>query len=116
MRHPCHADQCSVNIAPKFLMCARHWAMVPRRLQRELWAAYEPGQEDRKDPTPEYLVIQERCVTAVAVKEGLITSEVAEERVLRRSEEAGFISQMLPLFYQASTSPQGTQERLDLGD
>lgn len=115
MKHPCHADRCSVDVDPSMLMCGRHWRMVPRGLQRELWAAYVPGQERRKDPTPEYLVVQERCVCAVAVKELWITPEEADGRIQRRMEESGFIARILPLFY-GSESPPGVQEQLDLGD
>lgn len=49
-----------------------HWAMVPRRLQRELWATYRPGQEDDKDPTAEYL-------RAVAEKEQHPADEIDAE-------------------------------------
>lgn len=27
------------------LMCLRHWKMVPKDLQREVWRTYQPGQE-----------------------------------------------------------------------
>jgi len=38
-------------------MCGRHWRMVPKKMQNELWAVYVPGQETRKDPTSEYLEV-----------------------------------------------------------
>jgi hypothetical protein len=52
------------------LFCFRHWRMVPRPLQRRVWAAYVPGQEIRKDPTDEYLEVQKEAVTEVARREG----------------------------------------------
>lgn len=96
MSHPCHADNCDVEIDPSRLACLKHWRMVPRALQKELWAEYVPGQEDRKDPTPEYLVVQERCVVAIAVKEGHLTPEEADDRIQRRMEDAGLMAEILP--------------------
>jgi hypothetical protein len=68
--HICHALGCKVEVPPKMLMCRAHWAMVPRALQREVWAKYVPGQEIRKDPTEEYLDVMKRAINAVAKREG----------------------------------------------
>lgn len=43
--------------------------MVPRDLQTAVWAYYRPGQEVRKDPTPEYLSAAQAAIDAVAAKE-----------------------------------------------
>lgn len=69
--HVCHATRCNVKVPPKMLMCLKHWKMVPRALQREVWAAYVPGQEIRKDPTDQYLEVQRRAVEAVERREGI---------------------------------------------
>ncbi len=66
MNHECHAINCTRIVPPKFLMCATHWRMVPKPLQARVWAAYVPGQEIRKDPTPEYMDAQQAAVAAVA--------------------------------------------------
>lgn len=55
MQHYCHVKGCQKRVAPKFLMCAPHWRLVPQGLQRAVWRLYRPGQEITKDPTPEYL-------------------------------------------------------------
>lgn len=68
--HTCHADGCNVEVPPKLLMCAPHWRMVPKALQRRVWATYVPGQEVRKDPTSEYLEAMRAAVAAVAEQEG----------------------------------------------
>jgi len=52
-------------------MCRKHWFMVPRALQRQVWALYRPGQEVRKDPSPEYLDAATAAVEAVAKAEGI---------------------------------------------
>ena len=31
-------------------MCGRHWAMVPKHVQRAVWRAYQPGQCDGEPP------------------------------------------------------------------
>ena len=56
-RHTCHAHGCDTPVAPRLFMCGRHWRMVPKKMQNELWAVYVPGQETRKDPTSEYLEV-----------------------------------------------------------
>jgi hypothetical protein len=67
--HHCHARGCEKEVPPKLLMCLPHWRMVPRDLQRAVWATYVPGQEVRKDPTPEYIQAHLAAVEAVARKE-----------------------------------------------
>lgn len=68
--HRCHARFCSTSVPPRMLMCTAHWRMVPYRLQTDVWDAYVPGQEVRKDPTPEYLKAARAAINAVAEKEG----------------------------------------------
>lgn len=67
--HTCHAINCTQAVPPRLFMCRRHWYMVPKPLRDALWAAYVPGQERRKDPTPEYLDAAMVCVAAVATAE-----------------------------------------------
>lgn len=50
--------------------CLPHWRMVPKPLQAALWSVYRPGQEIRKDPTPQYLFAQALCVIAIGRREG----------------------------------------------
>ena len=68
-RHICHAKGCRIVVPPSKFMCLRHWRMVPKKLQDAIWAAYVPGQENRKDPTPEYLEAASAAIAAVAAKE-----------------------------------------------
>lgn len=53
------------------LMCPRHWRMVPKPLQRAVWATYVDGQEDRKDPSAAYIEAALAAVAAVAKAEGI---------------------------------------------
>jgi hypothetical protein len=81
MKHTCHALRCETSVPPKMFMCLKHWRMVPRLLQSEVWATYVPGQEVRKDPTDEYLEVTKRARRAVAEREGLTLTDT-EERML----------------------------------
>ncbi len=38
MGHKCHALQCNNACPPAYLMCAKHWAMVPPATQRAVYA------------------------------------------------------------------------------
>ncbi len=44
-----------MEIPPSLFMCKPHWFRLPRNLRARIWAAYVPGQEIRKDPTPRYV-------------------------------------------------------------
>lgn len=67
--HLCHAKGCDVSVPPRMLMCRPHWRMVPRPLQDAVWDEYQPGQENRKDPTDDYLAAAQAAIDAVAAKE-----------------------------------------------
>lgn len=69
--HVCHATGCDTQVPPRMLMCRKHWFMVPREIQAQVWAKYVLGQEIRKDPTPEYLEAMIEAIRAVEKKEGL---------------------------------------------
>lgn len=70
MIHTCHVPRCSTTCPPKHLMCARHWRMVPRHLQKKVWDTYVTGQEVRKDPTPEWHEAADAAIAAVTQLEG----------------------------------------------
>lgn len=70
--HTCHARDCATNVPPRMFMCARHWRMIPKAMQDELWAAYVPGQERRMDPTAAYLDVAMKLVEYVALREAAL--------------------------------------------
>lgn len=69
-KHRCHAIACKQCVPPRMFMCLKHWRMVPRDLQKEVWRNYTPGQEITKSPTAEYLLIAKQAVEHVAIIEG----------------------------------------------
>lgn len=70
VRHLCHAYDCETAVKPALFMCRKHWYMVPITLRRAIWAAYVPGQEERKDPSEEYLEVAQHAIDIVRFKEG----------------------------------------------
>lgn len=69
--HRCHALRCNTPVPELYLMCRRHWFMVPMDLRAAVLALYRPGQEVRKDPSEEYVNAAWAAVQAVADKEGI---------------------------------------------
>jgi hypothetical protein len=67
--HTCLARGCGLIVAPRLLMCRRHWRMVPPELQRAVWHHYRPGQERDKRPSALYLESAQRAIEAVAHRE-----------------------------------------------
>ena len=51
-------------------MCKRHWFMLPKVLRDRIWATYVPGQENRKDPSLDYLEAMEATTSYIAKLEG----------------------------------------------
>ena len=71
MPHTCHAEGCKIAVPPRMFMHIGHWRMLPRSMQRAIWAAYVPGQENRKDPSEEYLEAAHNAIEYIATREGL---------------------------------------------
>lgn len=69
LAHHCHAQGCEVEVPPSKLMCANHWRMVPRELQRCVWNFYRDGQEVDKKPSPEYVKAARAAIDSVALQE-----------------------------------------------
>ena len=58
------------------LMCYKHWRMVPRRLQLEVWRTYRDGQCDDWEITHDYAVAAANAVRAVAALEQITGADV----------------------------------------
>lgn len=70
--HTCHAMACEAKVPPAMFMCKRHWYMLPKAMRDAVWDEYVPGQEDRMDPTEDYLHVTTRAIRMLAIKEGHI--------------------------------------------
>ena len=64
------------------LMCLKHWRMVPKKFQDDVWKHYVSGQEIRKDPTSDYLKAQQAAVIVVLMKERNLGIEEAARLAL----------------------------------
>lgn len=56
-RHTCHWPDCPQQVPPAMWGCKAHWFSLPKRLRDRIWDAYVPGQEQRMDPSDEYLEV-----------------------------------------------------------
>lgn len=68
--HTCHANQCRTPVRPEYLMCGRHWAMVPPYIRRGVWKNYRPGQCEDKNPSVTWMNFANAAIGWVAMQEG----------------------------------------------
>lgn len=61
--HTCHWPGCEKQVPPAMWGCKSHWFKLPKRLRDRIWDDYVPGQEQRMDPSDDYLA------TALEVQE-----------------------------------------------
>lgn len=73
--HNCHAKGCKRQCKPEYLMCYRHWQMVPMVVQRAVWLHYRPGQCDDKQPSQKWHAAADWAIASVALQEGRISKE-----------------------------------------
>lgn len=73
MIHTCHAKGCNVEVKPELLMCLKHWRMVSKDTQIEVWRHYRPGQCDDKNPSEAWHKAADQAILEVATKEGRIS-------------------------------------------
>ena len=77
-RHTCHAEKCPTVCPPRFLRCAPHWRLVPRKIQREVYRTIElRGRLIDETWAPWWRAAHE-AIAAVALREGTWTKEQAD--------------------------------------
>lgn len=67
--HDCPIDGCQQRVPHARLMCHRHWSMVPSRLGRAVYEAWDRG---RGRGTEEHESACERAIEAVHRKLGVL--------------------------------------------
>lgn len=68
-QHRCHARGCSVPVPKEKLLCLKHWRLVPKTLQHEVWRHYRPGQCDDMNPSKEWHKAADAAIAAVTEHE-----------------------------------------------
>lgn len=53
--HTCHWPGCERQVPPAMWGCKPHWMKLPYGLRALIWSTYEIGQEQRMDPSEDYL-------------------------------------------------------------
>lgn len=59
--HACHWPGCGKQVPPAMWGCKTHWFRLPSNLRAAIWRAYEPGQEERLDPSERYIEVAKRA-------------------------------------------------------
>lgn len=80
-RHHCHWPGCDEDVPPATWGCRKHWYMLPKELQRRIWATYRPGQEISKTPSREYVE------AARAVQDWIAENHPPERSLFDRMKE-----------------------------
>ena len=62
MSHECPRNGCTRNVSDQFLMCGADWRLVPKPLQRAVYAAYRSG---KGLGSPELAAAQDAAIRAV---------------------------------------------------
>lgn len=60
--HHCHWPGCRSQTPPAMFSCRRHWFTWPKHIRDAIWAAYRPGQERTKNPSPGYLAAADEAL------------------------------------------------------
>jgi hypothetical protein len=94
-KHKCPVDVCQVAVGQKFLMCAEHWALVPRTVQD--WV----NREYRKGFTAEYFKARAEAIKEVNLQIGERRADNAEAAEWKKRN--------------AESAERGKQRELDLG-
>lgn len=55
--HGCHWPGCKKQVPPAMWGCRVHWHKLPQRIRKAIWRTYRIGQEQRMDPSPEYIAV-----------------------------------------------------------
>lgn len=85
--HTCHATGCTTHCKPEYLMCPRHWRMVPRGIQAQVWRHYQDGQCQLKPmPSSKWHAAADLAIAAVAQREGRIAMEKYQQ--IRKKSDA----------------------------
>lgn len=70
MSHICHAKGCKTNCKPEYLMCPKHWRMVPKNIQYAVYKNYQAGQcQGNPTPSPDWHKAADAAIRAVFEKE-----------------------------------------------
>ena len=70
MKHKCKAPECNQQISEKYLMCPRHWSMVPRSIQLQVHKAWRALNQHRKPENfTKYRVTVAQAINSVSPQE-----------------------------------------------
>lgn len=85
MAHICHAHDCKTPVAPRLLMCRKHWFSLTQKTRDAIWREYRRGQEEDKRPSLRYLAVQAFAVAETAFRPFDETAALAAAGYLSRA-------------------------------
>lgn len=63
--HYCKAPGCKQKVDNCFLMCHKHWYMVPREIRNEIWRTYQPMSWGDLDLFERYVRATEQAIESI---------------------------------------------------
>lgn len=84
-----------VKTRPVYLMCPKHWAMVPQDLQHAVWATYRVGQCEDKRPSKEWHEAADAAIKFVFEKEFKARKSITAEDTAKENKMESEINGMV---------------------
>lgn len=76
-KHHCHWPGCDKAVPPAMWGCKAHWFKLPMSLRNKVWAAYRPGQEITKTPSPRYIEVAKEVQAWINAQAATVTGREA---------------------------------------
>lgn len=107
--HVCLAYGCGILVQPRYLACARHWAMLPRLQQERLWATLRHGPGMERLPTLEHHDAVRVAQATISQRERAVRETGGDLKPLRGIRLGGRIGKLWkqPVQTSALTSKGG---------
>jgi hypothetical protein len=68
--HKCAVRTCNKSVHNRYLMCPRHWCLVPQHIATAIYREYHYGMRRGIHPTREYAAQVQAALDHIASKEG----------------------------------------------
>jgi len=83
----CWANGCERQIDDQYLMCSRHWRLVPQEVRNRVWRHFREGQ-DATTASQEYFEAAADAIESVARREQKPTANSFRSRAEEMTKQA----------------------------
>ena len=80
MAHHCHLPGCRVSTPPRYLMCPKHWRLVPEDLAADVYATVDTRDKVCNGSWAPWWRAQAKAIHAVQLATG-VSQEAADRRL-----------------------------------